>query len=34
MRLAWATVNPVTKLNNDLATRFPFGVLTPGSASS
>lgn len=34
MRLAWATVNPLTALNSDSATRFPFGVLTAGSASS
>lgn len=34
MRLAWATANPVTNLNGDSATRFPFGVLTHGSASS
>lgn len=33
-RLAWATVNPLTNLNADNETRFPFGVLTPGSASS
>lgn len=34
MRLAWATANPVTVLNSDSGTRFPFGVLTHGSASS
>jgi len=34
MRLAFATVNPVTALNANSATRFPFGVLTAGSASS
>lgn len=34
MRLAWATVNPLTQLNSDDATRFPFGVLTAGSSSS
>lgn len=34
MRLAWATVNPVTVLNSNSATRYPFGVLTAGSASS
>lgn len=34
MRLAWATANPVTALNSTSATRFPFGVLTAGSASS
>lgn len=34
MRLAWATANPVTVLNTNGATRFPFGVLQTGSASS
>jgi len=34
IRLAWATVNPLTALNDNDATRFPFGVLTAGSASS
>lgn len=34
MRLAWAHVNPLTQLNSDDATRFPFGVLTAGSGSS
>lgn len=34
MRLAWATANPVTALNGNSATRFPFGVLATGSASS
>lgn len=34
MRLAYATANPVTNLNSNSATRFPFGVLTTGSASS
>jgi len=34
MRLAWAHANPVTNLNSNGATRFPFGVLTHGSASS
>lgn len=34
VRLAWATANPVTALNSNGATRFPFGVLTTGSASS
>lgn len=34
VRLAWATANPVTNLNGDAATRFPFGVLARGSASS
>lgn len=34
IRLAWATANPVTALNGNAATRFPFGVLAAGSASS
>lgn len=34
LRMAWATANPVTALNADSATRYPFGVLTHGSASS
>lgn len=34
MRLAWATANPVTNLNANASTRFPFGVLQTGSASS
>lgn len=34
VRLAWATANPVTNLNSDAGTRFPFGVLARGSASS
>lgn len=34
MRLAFATANPVTALNTNSATRYPFGVLTTGSASS
>lgn len=34
MRLAFATANPVTNLNSNGNTRFPFGVLTTGSASS
>lgn len=34
MRMAWATANPVTNLNSDSGTRYPFGVLTQGSASS
>lgn len=34
MRLAYATANPVTNLNSTSETRFPFGVLTTGSASS
>lgn len=34
LRMAWATANPVTNLNADGATRYPFGVLTHGTASS
>lgn len=34
MRMAWATANPVTNLNANASTRFPFGVLTHGTASS
>jgi len=34
MRLAFATANPVTNLNTNSATRFPFGVLATGSASA
>jgi HK97 family phage major capsid protein len=34
LRMAWATANPVTQLNSDGATRYPFGVLTHGTASS
>jgi HK97 family phage major capsid protein len=34
MRLAFATANPVTPLNSNDNTRYPFGVLTTGSASS
>lgn len=34
MRLAWAHANPVTNLNSDSASRFPFGVAVPGSAAS
>lgn len=34
MRLAFAHANPVTNLNSNAATRFPFGALVPGSASS
>lgn len=34
VRLAFATANPVTNLNTNSATRYPFGVLTAGSASS
>ncbi len=34
MRLAFATSNPVTALNANSATRYPFGVMAAGSASS
>lgn len=34
MRLAFATANPVTVLNTNAGTRYPFGVLTHGTASS
>jgi len=34
MRLAFATANPVTPLNTNSGTRYPFGCLTTGSASS
>lgn len=34
MRLAWAVANPVTALNSDADTRYPFGVLAAGAASS
>lgn len=34
MRMAWAVANPVTALNANAGTRFPFGVLIRGSASS
>jgi HK97 family phage major capsid protein len=34
IRLAWATANPVTSLQSNSALRFPFGVLTHGTASS
>lgn len=34
LRMAWATANPVTNLNSNGATRFPFGVLVPGDASA
>lgn len=33
-RFAWATANPVTNLQSNSAARFPFGVLTHGTASS
>lgn len=34
MRLAFATANPVTNLQANSASRFPFGVLATGSASA
>lgn len=34
VRLAWATANPVTALNSNAATRFPFSVLRPAGAPS
>lgn len=34
MRLAFATANPVTALNGTSSTRYPFGVLQTGAASS
>lgn len=34
MRLAFATANPITNLNSNDATRYPFGVLSTGSASA
>lgn len=34
MRLGWQLPNPITSLNADEATRYPFAVLTPASASS
>lgn len=35
MRLGWATMNPVTTMNGDFATRFPFSILTyDGSATT
>lgn len=34
MRLAFATANPVTALNSNAATRFPFGTLKAATASS
>jgi hypothetical protein len=32
MRLGWAVANPVTELNADNATRFPFGILEPAGS--
>lgn len=34
IRLAFATANPVTALNSTSSVRYPFGVLTHGTASS
>jgi HK97 family phage major capsid protein len=34
MRVAFATANPVTKLNSNGATRYPFAVLTSAGANS
>ncbi len=34
MRLAFATANPVTALNTSGVTRYPFGLLVPGTADS
>ncbi len=34
LRLAYATANPVTNLNTNSSTRYPFGVLATGSASA
>lgn len=34
MRLAFATANPVTALNGTGSTRFPFGILAPGTSDS
>jgi HK97 family phage major capsid protein len=34
MRLAFATANPVTNLNTNATTRYPFGVLATGSSSA
>lgn len=34
MRVAYATANPVTSLNTDEETRFPFGVLLPEGGGS
>jgi HK97 family phage major capsid protein len=34
MRLAFATANPVTALNGTGATRYPFGILAPGTSDS
>jgi HK97 family phage major capsid protein len=34
MRLAFATANPVTNLNSNISTRYPFGVLATGTSSA
>jgi len=34
MRMAFATANPVTPLNTDSATRYPFAVIHPGTTVS
>jgi HK97 family phage major capsid protein len=34
MRMAFATANPVTALNTNSATRYPFGVIHPGTTVS
>lgn len=34
MRLAFVTANPVTALNGTGSTRFPFGILAPGTSDS
>lgn len=33
MRLGWAVANPITNLNSNSSTRFPFGVLESGASS-
>ena len=33
MRMAFATANPVTKLNATGATRYPFGVIETGTGT-
>lgn len=34
IRVAWATANPVTRLNQNAGTRFPFAVLTTAGSGS
>lgn len=34
IRLAWAVANPVTRMNADANTRYPFAVLRPAGASA